>query len=358
MRKILIAVAILLQAAALGWIVFERENVLQKGQVVYLRTAPVDPRDIFRGDYVTLRYDINNIPVALATAAFPEKENQKDMRVYASLAVDAQGMATVTALHTKPPAEGLYLRGYTSNDWRLRGSDTELAVRFGIEKMFVAQGAGKLIETQQGARNDWQTPMEVAVAVGKNGIGVIRDYRWSSFATRLELLNMQANGQDSINDQNLVNEQRPRPTSPRVRFSIRNESTDSMALANAGNDCSYELLAVDGESFTMANDVCSAVIARPEDVHVLAPGESYVREMDMSQARWHIRRQDKSQGISAGEIGQFNGTQRFRLVYRAPRNAAELSTAELPTAEPSTATVPVWVGTINSAAFNNHGNID
>jgi uncharacterized membrane-anchored protein len=344
MRKYLIAFVILLQAAALGWIVFERENVLKNGQVVYLRTMPVDPRDIFRGDYVTLNYDINRIPVALTHADFSAKNSPKEMRVYASLTVDAQGIATVTALHSQQPADGLFLRGYTTDNWNLRGNDAEIAVRFGIEKLFVEQGVGKTIEAQQGARNDWQTPMEVAVVVGKNGIGVIRDYRWSSFATRLEPLNMPDNDQDNVNNHI------PRPISPRVRFSIRNVSTTTMALVNPSDDCSYGLLAVNDTPFTMANDVCSSVTARADDVLILAPGETYAREMDMSQPRWHIRKEDGQRGVIVGEMGQFNDGSRYRLIYRSPSNA---NTVNL-----SASAVPIWIGTIRSAAFTSRGNVD
>jgi hypothetical protein len=31
------------------------------GTMIYMRTAPVDPRDIFRGDYVRLNYDISRL---------------------------------------------------------------------------------------------------------------------------------------------------------------------------------------------------------------------------------------------------------------------------------------------------------
>ena len=31
------------------------------GQEILLKTAPVDPNDLFRGDYVNLRYDISTI---------------------------------------------------------------------------------------------------------------------------------------------------------------------------------------------------------------------------------------------------------------------------------------------------------
>jgi len=176
------------QAAALGWVVLERETVLRSGSVVYLRTARSTRAMCFRGDYVRLSYDINRISRALADATLREQKDREAVRVYASLAVDANGIASVTALRTQPPAEGCICAVTPAHDWQLQASDQEIAVKFGIEKLFVEQGAGLAIEERRGTRDGWQTPMEVAVTVGDNGIGVIREHRWASIATRLEVL--------------------------------------------------------------------------------------------------------------------------------------------------------------------------
>ena len=52
------AVALALTLALL-WIVSGRVSLLSSGQEVVLQTVPVDPRDLLRGDYVILRYDIS-----------------------------------------------------------------------------------------------------------------------------------------------------------------------------------------------------------------------------------------------------------------------------------------------------------
>lgn len=336
MRKWVIILAILAQAAALGWVVAERETVYRSGAVVYLRTAPVDPRDVFRGDYVQLSYDINRIPLTMAEAALVEQKDREAIRVYASLSVDARGMATVSALHAQPPVEGLYLRGYTSRDWQLMGNNQEITVKFGIEKLFVEQGAGLAMEERRGTRDGWQTPMEVEVAVGDNGIGVIRGHRWTPLATRLEVLNPSENAD------------RNNPPSPRLRFSIRNDSNTPLVLANPGNDCGLDLLPVDGQFFTLLNDECADVIASPADVVVLGKGEVYAHEIDTAQPRWHIRMSTGSKEVFSGEISKLTGWQRFRLRYHAPANANVLSSAA----------VPLWTDDINSAAFSNRGRVD
>ena len=65
MRKLLIVTAVVAQLLVLGWMAFEREWVVRTGRVVYLRTAPVDPQDPMRGEYVRLNYEIATVPKAL-----------------------------------------------------------------------------------------------------------------------------------------------------------------------------------------------------------------------------------------------------------------------------------------------------
>ena len=59
MRKAFILAAIILQVMVLAYMAGEREYILKNGKLIHLRTAPVDPRDLFRGDYVRLNYEIS-----------------------------------------------------------------------------------------------------------------------------------------------------------------------------------------------------------------------------------------------------------------------------------------------------------
>ncbi len=52
---------VLLQLFLLAGIVAYRQYWLATGERVLLRTEPVDPRDIFRGDYVRLGYGISTL---------------------------------------------------------------------------------------------------------------------------------------------------------------------------------------------------------------------------------------------------------------------------------------------------------
>ena len=55
-----VIVAASLQTAALAMIIYDHRSLLVSGQEVYLETGFIDPRDLFRGHYVTLRLLISN----------------------------------------------------------------------------------------------------------------------------------------------------------------------------------------------------------------------------------------------------------------------------------------------------------
>ncbi|MGO4832681.1 GDYXXLXY domain-containing protein, partial [Rhizobiaceae sp. 2RAB30] len=68
-RNLLLSAIVLslLQIGFLGWSIAGRAGVLRGGTEVLLRILPVDPRDLLRGDYVSLRYDIDRLPASIIT---------------------------------------------------------------------------------------------------------------------------------------------------------------------------------------------------------------------------------------------------------------------------------------------------
>jgi len=56
----------------LTWMLVSHAWPVWTGETIYLRARPVDPRDLFRGDYVVLGYDIDRL--VLADPAFPARE--------------------------------------------------------------------------------------------------------------------------------------------------------------------------------------------------------------------------------------------------------------------------------------------
>ena len=67
-RTIVAALVVALaQIGFLGWIIAGRAAILRDGREIVLKVEPVDPRDLLRGDYVRLCYEISSIPVSKIT---------------------------------------------------------------------------------------------------------------------------------------------------------------------------------------------------------------------------------------------------------------------------------------------------
>src|SRR5215470_482544 len=54
--------AVVLKLVLLAWLGATKACTLYTGRTVTLRVLPGDPRNIFRGDYISLNYDINSLP--------------------------------------------------------------------------------------------------------------------------------------------------------------------------------------------------------------------------------------------------------------------------------------------------------
>ncbi len=117
---------------------FIQERIISTGTEVILATVPVDPRDLFRGEYVILRYEIETHPL-VRSAIERDASLVNGSTLYVRLSVDARNIATVAEVQKVRPdlSRGLWLRGQVDN----RG------VRFPhLEQYFVPEGAGIPIE--------------------------------------------------------------------------------------------------------------------------------------------------------------------------------------------------------------------
>src|SRR6185436_12695160 len=72
-RKILLALAVvaLAQTGVLAAMVIDRVRLLTSGREIALPIVPVDPRDLFRGEYVRLGYEVGRVPARLLEGPRP-----------------------------------------------------------------------------------------------------------------------------------------------------------------------------------------------------------------------------------------------------------------------------------------------
>lgn len=144
----------------IGGFIASKEFTLRTGQDVLLKTIPIDPRDLFRGDYVVLRYEIGTLD--LKTIPGGNQVYQPGSAAYVTLAL-GEKYATASAVSPVPPPGGLFLKGTAK---QIRGN--LMAVEYGIESYFVPEGKGHAIERQVGRTVD------VKAAVDASGTAVIR----------------------------------------------------------------------------------------------------------------------------------------------------------------------------------------
>ncbi|MBR0833189.1 GDYXXLXY domain-containing protein [Bradyrhizobium manausense] len=170
-KAVLFGVAILLQCALLVLMVADRMQILREGREVTLQTRPVDPRDLLRGDYVVLGYDITQLP---AGALAGQPMAGRNPVVFVKLAPDASGLYQAVSVHAEPvtvTAPEVLIRGrvaYSCGSTNRIFCD-KLTIRYGLESYFVPEGEGRKLEQ---ARN--QQKLRVVAAVLPSGRAAIK----------------------------------------------------------------------------------------------------------------------------------------------------------------------------------------
>jgi uncharacterized membrane-anchored protein len=339
-RRALSTLVVLAQVLVLGVMAGEREYILRFGTTVYLRTAPIDPRDIFRGDFVRLDYEIAHLGVSAMRGTLMEHLLDRDKVVYTALSQGAEGLARLDYATDEEPDQDLYIRGRLIGGGRFVPGAGSGRVKYGIEQLFVEQGKGLAIEKRRGGRDGVQIPLEVAVALSGGGKAVIKGHRWSRLGVKLEVLrSVKRNRGDNLAEIE-------GPLSPKLRVTLKNVSQAPLAVVNPGQDCGFELTPVVGarQTYLSVDRGCQAVRATDGDVVLLEPEAAYSVELDLSEARWHVMTGDK-----VIEIGALDRSERFRITYRAPDPAA---------LEGLTAPETVWPSYLPTPAFFAFGQID
>ena len=345
MRTKLSIAAIVLQVALLAYMAAEREWVVRTGRTVYLRTAPLDPRDVMRGDYVRLNYEVTRVPRALWQGA-PADTNSarewppRDTKVYALLREDEEGVAELVALSDQRPGEGVFIRGRSEPSW-----GQHVSVRYGLEAYFMEQGKALELEQRQ-PRDGIQVPLEMAVAVNARGLAVLKGHRWCKLGVGLEIETVPLAQTNRTNARQAI----------AAKVKLSNATTNDLAIVDLPG----------GRSLALVTDVqwgeehwqwISAVEPqpKPEASHVvlLKPGETHTIRVNFRDPRWFVRGSllgDKTrvETKSLADLGDdFNA--RFRFEYRAPSRS---DCAGLPKGE------LVWHGRLATRAFSPAGSVD
>lgn len=159
-------VAAALQTAVLGYMVESRASILRSGADIRLKTLPVDPRDLLRGDYVILSYPISTISKSIITGEVPTNSERVRMSVRLKPGTDGLWTATEASFGDLSAADGSVVLRTQPFDYYagVDGLPETLFVNYGIERYYVPEGEGKVLED---ARN--QEELEVEARVSKDG---------------------------------------------------------------------------------------------------------------------------------------------------------------------------------------------
>lgn len=175
--KRLIAAALILalaQIGFLGWIIAGRAAILRDGKEVLLKVEPVDPRDLLRGDYVNLGYDISSIAPDLIANRPTGQPTSSDGRLTVRLKKGDDGYwRPVTAWLGKAPSPAASddeadIAGHIAAGWDL-GGNAPISADYGIERFYLPEGEGIAIQNDMRVR-----PFGMRVALAGDGTAQIK----------------------------------------------------------------------------------------------------------------------------------------------------------------------------------------
>lgn len=173
----LVFAAILLslaQVGFLGWMIAGRAAILRGGTEVLLKVEPVDPRDLLRGDYVSLNYEITNIPMSIITNVREGASVTEAGPIFVRLHKEPDGFwravsASLDVPASAPPEPGeADIKGEVVPGRSMEAGGSVRA-HYGIERFYLPEGTGRAIEDDMRVR-----PFAMRVAIARDGTAQIR----------------------------------------------------------------------------------------------------------------------------------------------------------------------------------------
>lgn len=169
-----LVIVALAQTGVLAGMVADRVRLLKNGREITLPIVPVDPRDLFRGEYVRLGYDIGRVPARLLVGPLPRPntafyvtlQRQPDntwVPVKLSRTWSKENGPDRIVLKARALSGGLRLYHDPNNP------NATYFVRYGIESYFVPEGEGPKLEAL--ARDK---KLAARIAVSRSGNAAIK----------------------------------------------------------------------------------------------------------------------------------------------------------------------------------------
>lgn len=170
----LLAVVALLQGGFLAKMAYDRVTLIKQGREIALQVIPIDPRDVFRGEYVILGYNISQIDLKADAKGASDDRFARGNTVYVTLHQDADGAWTSKAVSTEYPTDvapsDAVIKGTVRTQFQRNAEgDAGVAIRYGIESYFVPEGTGKALEDSVREKK-----IQALVAIGADGTAALK----------------------------------------------------------------------------------------------------------------------------------------------------------------------------------------
>jgi uncharacterized membrane-anchored protein len=174
----------------LGGMLVRHAWPLWAGETIYLKVRPVDPRDLFRGEYVTLGYGLDSLRLrgVEEPSAGPEPASQtapdvdvvgdwvppgwelnrlRDRRLYVQLRAEPSTTQGVPQSYVPVSVSDAPVDGAVNLAGRVASTrNGTIWLRYGIDALFVEEGRGRPIEVA--IRNGAPIFAEIAVTADGN----------------------------------------------------------------------------------------------------------------------------------------------------------------------------------------------
>ena len=165
-NKTLVLCAIVLQIGFVLSIPAIKENSIRAGTTIVVKTIPVDPQSLFRGDYINLNYEFSRID--LNKVEHESRYFDRGQRVFVKLS-KAGSLWEAVSVSSKPPknkGHNQIIIAGSINSWP---SQNNISVIYGIESYFVPEGRGRDIE-----KNIADRRATVELSIDKKGLASVR----------------------------------------------------------------------------------------------------------------------------------------------------------------------------------------
>jgi len=122
------------------------------GESIVLKVELYDPRDIFRGDYIALRFEEESVPVENVSLDLEQLEKIYDKKVYAIIKKQDESW-TVVDIQLERPTQGMFIESRLDYLEYASGTDHSpskkpilIHLDFGIDRFYVEENTGGSFE--------------------------------------------------------------------------------------------------------------------------------------------------------------------------------------------------------------------